>query len=152
MKIQPLNNEFSCLIWSIFSLILCYKSIHWCRGVLQHVNFCKTLILLAFILNFFPLLCSEFCFLLHLCATQFRLNVLDFVLHKQMFMVVPHECHHSFPILNQFFPQNNLRIMLMQDSLVAHQGWCAPFFKTPALVESYNKLGASPDKQPEKKK
>lgn len=42
--------------------------------------------------------------------------------------------------------------MLMQDSLVAHQGWCAPFFKTPALVESYNKLGASPDKQPEKKK
>lgn len=46
-------NEFSCLIWSIFSLILCYKSIHWCRGVLQHVNFCKTLILVAFILNFF---------------------------------------------------------------------------------------------------
>lgn len=57
-----------------------------------------------------------------------------------------------FQFLTSFFPQNNLRIMLMQDSLVAHQGWCAPFFKTPALVESYNKLGASPDKQPEKKK
>lgn len=104
-------NEFSCLIWSIFSLILCYKSIHWCRGVLQHVNLHNNSYIAGFYFDFF----------FHFCAVN-SVSCCIFVLlssdsERSGFCAAQTNVHGCSswmpPFLSNLFPQNNLRIMLM---------------------------------------